>query len=123
MSAGGRRPRPLADPRKGLGWRVWEPTLRRPSGSICWQVAGWGSGMRRFVGYLGGPQVGAEDFVADAVGGYAAGEQGGADVPHERQRPAGEDLNVCRQRDLGEGHETMVEAVVVGSEGFLPGVG
>jgi hypothetical protein len=82
-----------------------------------------GSGLNGFIGYLGGPQVGAEDFVADAVGGYAAVEQGGADVPHERQRPAGEDLNVRRQRDLGEVHETLVGAVVVGSDGFVPGVG
>ena len=53
----------------------------------------------RLVRHLGGPQVGTEDLVADAGGGHVPGEQGGADVPHERQRPAGEDLDVRRQRD------------------------
>lgn len=45
-------------------------------------------------GDLRGPQVGSEHFVPDAGRGNPFGEQGGADVPHERQRPAGERLEV-----------------------------
>ena len=79
--------------------------------------------MRGFVGYLGGPQVGAEDFVADAVGGYAAGEQGGADVPHERQRPAGEDLDVGIQGQPREADVALRGPVVGGGDAPASGGG
>ena len=58
-----------------------------------------------------------------SVCGYASGLQGGADVPHERQRATGEDLNVVGQRDLGQVHEALSGAVVVGLDGLVPGVG
>ena len=54
-----------------------------------------GSGMRGFVvGYLGGPQVGAEYFVTDTGRRHAPCQESGSDMPHERQRTAGEDLNI-----------------------------
>ena len=64
---------------------------------------------------LGGPQVGPEDLVADPRRRHAALQQRRADVPHERQRAAGEHLHVFGQRDLGQVHEPLPGSVLSGS--------
>jgi hypothetical protein len=45
-------------------------------------------------------------------------------VPHERQRTAGEDLNVLRERDVGQIHKSLAGAgVAVVIDGFVPRMG
>jgi len=44
-------------------------------------------------------------------------------VSHERQRTAGEDLNVLRERDVGQIHKSLAGAGVAVIDGFVPRMG
>jgi hypothetical protein len=54
---------------------------------------------------LSSPQIGSEYFVTDSGRRYATGQQCRSDEPHERQRTAGEDLNVVWEWNLAQVHE------------------
>jgi hypothetical protein len=72
---------------------------------------------------LGRPEVGPEDFIADSSRRHAAVEQRRPDKPHERQRAASEDLDIFRERDVGQVHVALIGAGVALIDLFLPGVG
>ena len=42
---------------------------------------------------------------------------------HERQRTAGDDLNVSRERDVGQIHKSLAGAGVADIDGFVPRMG
>jgi len=98
--------------------RIRPPVLHRLLGiRSCW------SGQCGLCRRLRRPEVGSEDLVPDPRRGNSAGQQVRANVPHERQRPAGEDLDPVRQRDLREVHQPLLRPAVTAVDGLVPGVG